>query len=118
MIIDTHKLIKYSLITFLLFISIVFIIDYNHKVPTSKIEELGLKDLNKYISVESKTLKQNLINNKTLFLTIGNKNKTIPAIFFNTNKTLNPKSSYIFTGKITLYQKEIELILYEVKIKE
>ena len=85
MSIETQTLIKYSLITFITFIAIIFIIDHYHNIPISKIEELGIKDLNKYISIESKITNQNLIKNKTLFLTIGNKNKTIPAIFFNTN---------------------------------
>jgi len=113
--VSDRQLIKFSLIIFIIFFCVILYIDNNYELEETKIKDLSLKDINKYVKIESKILNQR-INNGTLFLTIGNENKSIPAVLFNYDDIeLNLSYNYFFTGKITYYKNDIELILYKIE---
>lgn len=112
----THNTIKYTLIGFLLSFTLIFYLDNNHELSTKNISDLSLKDLNKNVKIEGRILKQNLIKDH-LFLTINDGTSSIKVIGFYAKEELYPYSQYIIEGKITLYEKELEIIANKIEIK-
>ena len=110
-----RSLIKISLIVFLTLFSIVYTIEQNQDVKTKKIENISIEDTNKHYQIEGQIIKQTSIKNNN-FLTIKslNSDSRIKGIIFNDNHTYDRNKDYLLEGKISIYNKEIEIIINSI----
>lgn len=74
-----------------------------------------MKNLNEYVAIKATISKQSL-NSNNLFLTLKDSSGKIKAIIFNIENEI-PIGEYIFLGKISLYENELELLIDEIKIQ-
>ena len=78
------------------------------------ISELDYSNLNKNVLIHGEVLEQSLFNG-TMFLNISDGNSSIKAIAFNAEEPLEYDKKYHIYGKVALYQKELEIIVKEIR---
>lgn len=113
---NNRELIKISIVGFLLLFITIYYLDQNYELERTYISKLSLKNINDVVRVEGKIRKQSLMN-ETLFLEIFDPTGKINGVIFDAKEKFDSDLDYIFEGKVTLYNKNIELIIKEVKIK-
>ncbi len=109
-------IIKICLIGFLLSFTLIYLIEKNYKMQITEISNINSSLIEKNIKIEGKIIKQTLIKD-ILFFTLKDNTSQINIITFQTNQTLNKNQTYTVEGKITSYNKELEIIANKIEIK-
>ncbi len=104
-------LIKISLIGFLLIFLLIYFIEENTVILLTKISEIDNTYINKYVKITGNIVKLKNSNSST-FITIKNNENYLKGIIFEKIK-LKKEKKYIFEGKISKYNNELEIIINE-----
>ncbi len=113
MYLSDNRLIKISLVGFLVCFMLLFYLDYTYELDVSNIEDIDLSSINAYVKIDAKIISQSLIN-KNIFLEIKDNTGKIKAMSFDTNFKLDETKKYYIVGKVSLYKGELELIIDEI----
>ena len=111
----TH-IIKICLIGFLLSFITIYLIEKNYKLEIIEISKIDSSLIEKNVKIEGKIITQTL-NKNTLVFTIKDNSSQIDIIAFKTNQTLDKNKIYYIEGKVTTYNKKIEMIANKIEIK-
>lgn len=110
------QIIKICIIGFLITFTLIYLIEKNHIKETILISEINQNYIEKNVKIEGKITKQTL-NKNTLFLTLKDNSSQINIIAFKTNQTLNKNQKYTIEGKVTNYNKKLEIIANKIEEK-
>lgn len=129
----TKFLLKLTLIGFLISFVLIYYIELNYSPQLINIKQIKENSsIGDIVKFNAKIRKQRVYNNNTIFLTLNYNNSKINAIIFNFNpdnykpnlynnnqkssksRNFNNKEIYQFIGKITLYNKEKEIIIKRI----
>lgn len=114
---SNHILIKSTLILFVSLFIVLFYLDSVYVMPLVKISDIDESYLNKKVKIEGRISQQNSYKNM-LFLEIYDDSSEILGMIFESDFLLNKSSNYIFKGKVTTYDKKLEIIIEKIeKIK-
>lgn len=108
-----YNIVKICLILFIVLFLLIFYIENTTQLKITKIKNITNNDIEKTLKIQGKII-QLKNSNETTFLIIKDNTSKINAIIFDKIK-LNQNLTYNFTGKISLYNKEIEMIIKKVE---
>lgn len=108
-----RTIIKASFILFLLCFTLLYYLDSTLQINQIPINEISIKNLNEYVAIKATISKQTLIS-QNIFLTLQDSSGEIDAIIFK-NQNKIPLGTYVFLGKVSLYNDKLELIIDEIK---
>ncbi len=107
-------IIKVCITMFLIIFVLIYLIEKNHKKEIILISKIDQKYIEKNIKIQGKIVKQT-INKNTLFFTLKDNSSQINIIAFKTNKTLEKNKVFIIEGKVTTYDKKLEIIANKIE---
>ena len=112
--IPRHQIIKCCLILFLISFIVIFLYEQEIKTQSVPINSISLKEVATPVTLTVVIAQQKVVNS-ILFLTLKDATGTMPAVAFKMNSTLDPNQTYRITGRITLYEKKLELIVNSIE---
>lgn len=111
---DEYKLIKISLCSFLILFVVIFGLEMSFEKKLTEISQIDMSYIDKKVMVYAYAKDVNSFSNHTFFLISDNNEKTISGIVFYCNSCVEENTFYVFEGKITLYNGELDLIVEKI----
>jgi hypothetical protein len=112
---SNRVLIKFSLIGFLFLFVFLFYLDFNFDLEKIYIKDISMGNLNDIVVIEANIVEQTLQDN-IYFLSLDDGSGKIKAVLFDSNFKFDSNYYYSIEGKVTLYDKELELVVREIKL--
>ena len=104
---------KISILVIVFGILSLIYIDSIHELPLTNLNEISVEDLNKNVKVKA-SVKEQVLLNKNLFFTIYNNDTELNGVLFNQGYKINPELEYYIKGRVSMYEKELQIIVNEV----
>lgn len=107
------NMLKFCLIGFLLIFLVLIFLENNYEIPEYEVSKVGIEQLNNYVKIVGVVKKQSLSEKGNLFVTVCDENNSsscIKVILFDFGSKLEFGSRYVFDGKVSYFNSEVEIL--------